>query len=393
MTHNPPHTIIRHGSYVYNRRVPKSAQSGFGKKFARVHIGRDLEVAKQLASGLTQKLDEIWASPIVASVDLTSLVSALVPKSLTFDDALDAYLDEKSEGRAVDFSHRVRRMVAALPEAAGNKLIEDYDRQDARAVVQHLASSGMKSGSIRRRLNAIHAVMGHAYREVDIPKRNPFSRLTIPGEGKDAAKRGTFTRDELAEAYAAALASGSEIRLLVPLLGETGARLAEIVGLRRSDVCLASGTIHITPHAGRRLKTRGSEREVPLVGYAEEALTELLWRSDRRSGDLLFQRYERDGRVLATHASNAVNKWLKNAFHGLTAHSLRHTFRDRLREVEAPLEMIDQLGGWSSVNSVGASYGNGYSLVHKRAWVEQISIPVDASLAEGRGASSTGASA
>lgn len=31
-----------------------------------------------------------------------------------------------------------------------------------------------------------------------------------------------------------------------------------------------------------------------------------------------------------------------------TEHSLRHTFKDRLRAVETPLEALDQLGGWSS---------------------------------------------
>ena len=36
--------------------------------------------------------------------------------------------------------------------------------------------------------------------------------------------------------------------------------------------------------------------------------------------------------------------------------------RDRLREINCPTEMIDQIGGWSD-NRMGSSYGNGYSLV------------------------------
>ena len=42
------------------------------------------------------------------------------------------------------------------------------------------------------------------------------------------------------------------------------------------------------------------------------------------------------------------------------AHCLRHTFRDRLRAVECPMDMIDQIGGWRSVGGIGASYGEGY---------------------------------
>jgi hypothetical protein len=40
---------------------------------------------------------------------------------------------------------------------------------------------------------------------------------------------------------------------------------------------------------------------------------------------------------------------------------LRHSFRDRLRAVEAPTDMIDQLGGWA-LKSVGQGYGDGYEL-------------------------------
>jgi hypothetical protein len=48
--------------------------------------------------------------------------------------------------------------------------------------------------------------------------------------------------------------------------------------------------------------------------------------------------------------------------------------RDRLREVEAPLELIDQVGGWSSVGGVGAKYGHGYKLGQVRQWLNKVSI-------------------
>jgi integrase len=58
----------------------------------------------------------------------------------------------------------------------------------------------------------------------------------------------------------------------------------------------------------------------------------------------------------------------------MTAHSLRHTFRDRLRAVEVPLEAIDQTGGWSSVSSTASSYGKGYAVEHLRRYMEQVVV-------------------
>jgi len=64
-----------------------------------------------------------------------------------------------------------------------------------------------------------------------LDKRNPFSRLIIKGEGEDNSERGTFSDEKLKRGYEKAFASGSQIKLLMPLLDETGCRLAEIVDL------------------------------------------------------------------------------------------------------------------------------------------------------------------
>jgi len=48
--------------------------------------------------------------------------------------------------------------------------------------------------------------------------------------------------------------------------------------------------------------------------------------------------------------------------------------RDRLRAVECPLDMIDQLCGWSSVGGIGVSYGRGYVVDQMRSWMEKVNI-------------------
>ena len=108
---------------------------------------------------------------------------------------------------------------------------------------------------------------------------------------------------------------------------------------------------------------------LPLVGYAKLAIEQALLQADDK---WLFPQHIKSGHCYATHASNAFNKWLKRDFGGLTAHSLRHTFRDRMRAVECPIDMIDQIGGWKSVTSIGNSYGRGFTMDQQRQYLEKI---------------------
>ena len=71
----------------------------------------------------------------------------------------------------------------------------------------------------------------------------------------------------------------------------------------------------------------------------------------------------------ANSASAALNKWLKNyVSNGSTMHSFRHSIRDRLRAVECPSDIIDQIGGWTATG-VGQSYGEGYPLEVCHKWM------------------------
>ena len=202
-------------------------------------------------------------------------------------------------------------------------------------------------------------------------KRNPFTRLIIQNEGDDVYKRGTFTNGQLKEGYDKAVNTESQIKLLMPLLGETGCRLAEIVGLELTDIDMDQELIHIRPNSIRRLKTRNSERTLPLVGYAKIAMEAVISKSD---GKNLFPRYVRDGKCNADYASAALNKWLKKDFGRLTGHCLRHTFRDRLREVECPIAIIDELGGWSTISTTGNRYGLGHKFETKLKWMMKVRL-------------------
>lgn len=363
-TQSPTYTTLRGNTYYLNVRVPKDQQQLYGR-VVRSRLSDDRNAAAQLANHVVSVLRETWRTGSSSKLDVETLVSSAKPKTFLMSDLVDEYV----RVRQIDPSP-VFVATRLLYEVVGDRDVRHYTREDARTFLHHLQTSGNKTSTLRKRLVCIGAVLNYAYQELEIEKRNPFSKMTIVGEGKDAVKRGSFTDEQLLEGYRQALSSSSNVQLLFPILGETGCRLAEVVGLRLEDVDLENRVLHIRPNTHRRLKTAGSERSIPLSSTACAALTKALQHSD---DEWVFPRYIKEDGCYATHASNALAKWMKRRW-GMTAHSLRHTFRDRLRAAEVPLEAIDQLGGWSSVGGVGTRYGRGYSVRHLRQYIDRIAI-------------------
>jgi integrase len=138
-------------------------------------------------------------------------------------------------------------------------------------------------------------------------------------------------------------------------------RLAEAAGLAKDNIHLNEDTpfVNIRPHPWRRLKTIGSQRKVPLVNCSLWAAKQAL---NASNGKFLFPKYCSVEACNSNSASAALNKWLKQiAGNDYVIHSFRHSMRDRLRAVNCPSEMVDQIGGWSS-GKVGEGYGQGYPL-------------------------------
>ena len=147
-------------------------------------------------------------------------------------------------------------------------------------------------------------------------------------------------------------------------------RLSEAAGLHKDDVILDAPApyINLQPHSWRRLKTKGSARLIPLIGAS-------LWAAKRiqqHDSIYAFPRYC-DGKICnANSASAALNKWMKPRLKGdAVVHSFRHSMRDRLRAVECPSDISDQIGGWTTTG-IGHAYGKGYSVEILAKWMQRI---------------------
>jgi integrase len=182
-------------------------------------------------------------------------------------------------------------------------------------------------------------------------------------------KRLPVKPEDIKKVQAECYRADDEKRWLIALIADTGLRLAEGAGLLRSDFFEQDGIlcVNIRSHPWRSLKTASSTRVIPLVGSAKWAAERIL--AQPADSQFAFPNYNDGQRTNANSASAALNKWLKTKIgEGYTIHSFRHSMRDRLRAVECPSDIIDQIGGWLT-QGVGASYGEGYSPTNMQKWL------------------------
>ena len=208
----PQHTTLRGRVYYFQLRVSKQHQQAYGP-LVRARLSECGKEAEILASHLSQLLKQAWSSNTKVVVCIDQALQSARPAKTTFAAVAEEYI----AARQVDHKSS---MVAfrALLTVAGDREVQSYKRDDTRALLAYIQSSGNKTATVRRRFNTISAIFNYAYQELEIDKRNPFSKMAIVGEGLDAAKRGTFTEQELHDGYKQYMKSLTGILLLFSIL-------------------------------------------------------------------------------------------------------------------------------------------------------------------------------
>ena len=191
--------------------MPKYAVKSYGP-FIRQTLSKCPEEAAAYAQRLSNVLKWSWSkkAEIIKPVDIPTVISSFQPRSFTLSQIAEEYLTLR------DIDQRPpREALAALMSLAGDSDVSEYTRKDAKLFVRHLEMKGNKTATIRRRIKSLSGILDYSFAELDLDKRNPFSRLIIKAEGEDSHKRGTFTNEQLKQGYQIALASSSQIKLLM----------------------------------------------------------------------------------------------------------------------------------------------------------------------------------
>ncbi len=379
----PPYTFLKDGTYYFNKSIPKDLHDLYVS--TRISMSLRTKSAHKAAisvKSIMAKLDDYWMQirlsrmSVPAQHMLVSEQTDSYSQVIRLSQAKDHYITLKGVNRSDTFYTGVNRNIDYVIQSVGDKPLDQYSSIHAGAFRDWLSNKDMKQASIRRVFNTVKAVVNLAISEFGLECKNPFAGVFVAEDITSKKVSRTIDNESIRQIQSECIKQDDELRHLIALISDTGMRLAEAVGLRLTDLHLDKPIpyVVIEPTRWRSLKTQASERKVPLVGMS-------LWAAKRikqtnEGIPFCFPRYCNYTKCNANSASAALNKWLKTVtVSNNVVHGFRHSFRDRLRDVDTPTELIEFAGGWS-LPTIGQSYGDGYRIEKLHEWVSKIVLPV-----------------
>lgn len=299
---------------------------------------------------------------------LSSLFSA-------YETIQSVAIADKSERQRQKWTTQYQRAAQIFIDQIGDKPLDDVSRDDAVAYAewweQRVVHDGIEINTMNKNLGHLSSMFRAVIKRHKFRFDNPFAGLRQEG-GKDG-NRPPFPAEFIRDVV---LAPGKldtlndDARDMVYLIMETGARPSELANLSKDRIKLDADIPYIRVEAlerdddapGRELKTVQSKRDIPLVGLALEAM--------RRHPDG-FPRYFDKADNFSAAANKHFKKWKLLPTPKHTVYSLRHSFKDRLKDDEAPEEMIDELMGHKIDKP---KYGDGYGLRLKLKSIQAIAF-------------------
>lgn len=239
-----------------------------------------------------------------------------------------------------------------------------------------MTANDLKSETIKRKLSSVRAAINYVGKMHEVEFGSAFSGAVIPNLYEDKTERGQFTKEQLGDLRDRVTANISNNNLdpidgIMAVMMDTGMRVSEALGLKAEDVVLDKEVpfANLRFNEMRRLKTKNSERLIPLVGAALEWLA--AWKATGSKAEFIFEKYlnEDTGRFKNDNVSATANKRLRTQFNNklLTCHSFRHTMNTRLRNTLCPKDIRDELCGWTK--STSDRYGSPHDLKIKQSYL------------------------
>jgi integrase len=277
-----------------------------------------------------------------------------------------------------DFATQMQRFPVRYPDAWRSRPANEIIELASKTPGQKMMS---KETINDKALAALSSTMTHALKH-DLITANPCAGVALPKSKTAAKPRIKFEIEHLQAIFSQPEFVGQPKGAFfwLPIFAlYTGARLEEIGQLRCSDIRQYNRNfwyISFTADGQKtRLKTRSSERDVPIHrDIIDKGLLEQR-DSSSRMGEWLFPELipNRHG----TRTAAFSKRWGKFFDRigldddRLAFHSFRHTFLRKCRDSRIPKDVAEHLSGHAEAD-VSSGYGAGYDLETLNDWIQRI---------------------
>lgn len=251
-----------------------------------------------------------------------------------------------------------RELRAHVFPALGDRTLDSVTRGDVLELIGKLQREGRSPSTVRNVIVPLRALYRYA-QDHEWTTRNPTRGVAM--SGVSGAKRQRFAIP--AEVLALLAALPERDRALWATAAYAGLRRGELIGLRRCDVDIDAGEIHVrqayqqVAKAMGAPKTQTGARVVPISSALRPYLTAQVERSGALGAELVFARGTLSGGCrgpLLGFSASAVQVRAKRAWRAagldpIGLHDARHSFASSLLAAGVSMKVMSSLLGHSSV--------------------------------------------
>lgn len=207
-----------------------------------------------------------------------------------------------------------------------------------------LKEKNLANRTVNRRLSALRSFFKFLTRE-GLVKANPISSLSSPKQEKHLPL--FLTEDEVAKLIDSVVPDderGLRDRAILETFYSTGIRISELAGLTKDDIDFIGGIVKVM---GKGKK----ERIVPIGDKAMIALRSYFDKQKKQTQSVFLNK---NGKSITTRGiRNIVGKYIRLAGlkHGVSPHTLRHSYATHLLNRGADLRSVQELLGHANLST------------------------------------------